>query len=617
MTYSEKKRRILGRLANVRRDTALYAVFLAFVTALVFARACSFPLLNGWDDQWYVINNTANLEWSWSNAARWFAAPYFANYIPATMLSYMFDYHFWGLNGVGYHIQNLFWHIVAVLGLFFCCRKMGIRPGVALLAGLLFAIHPQRAESVIWVAERKDVLCAAFYFWSLYLYMAAPVNKGRKRLTLVSASFSLFILALLSKPMAVSLPLVMAVYDFHRQPDAQVSQYFKRLWVFIAAAVAAAVTVWRIQPPGIGVFDPIRQAGVVIHNIEWYLDRTLLPRDLSPVYPRIRFTLQSVSELVFEYIAFAAALVWLFVKHRGFLWRRVIPITACFIFAIAPVIGLTPLGDIDYADRYSYIPAAFIIFAIAALIEQLLRGRRAERPIRDIVELLPRRSVEATKNIAAIGLMIYITLLAGTTFFHGMAWKSHRHLVRSACCGDRSNDKALWMLGNREAREGNPGRLAEISRELRAVDWFRITPAQREGNRVRADFLDTMAAVKVGDHRKAIGQFARLNLGHHYIEPLNRREMKKLMAYSHFVVGDRRKAAALQRQVVETVPATDRVDKLLNSGYLHLYQGEYDEAANDFEAMRQHAANKPAVNKLIKSCREQAELPEKENKNAP
>ena len=128
-----------------------------------------------------------------------------ACYIPFTMFSYMLDYNIWGLNSFFYHFQNIFWHILTTLALFNIFRKFNISLLISFLICLIFSCHPQRVESVVWISERKDVLCAAFYFWSIYFY----INSKRK------TSFILFICAMLSKPMAISLPLILFLYEYY------------------------------------------------------------------------------------------------------------------------------------------------------------------------------------------------------------------------------------------------------------------------------------------------------------------------------------------------------------------------------------------------------------------
>ncbi|OGW74591.1 MAG: hypothetical protein A2Z72_03655 [Omnitrophica bacterium RBG_13_46_9] len=131
------------------------------------------------------------------------------NYRPFLSLSYALDYSVWRLNPLGYHITNLFFHILNAIILFFIVLSLVKNRLIGLLASLFFLTHPIQTESVTWISGRSDVLFLFFYLASL----AAYINRGDKGHLLYSASILLFACSMLSKEMAASLPVVLILYD--------------------------------------------------------------------------------------------------------------------------------------------------------------------------------------------------------------------------------------------------------------------------------------------------------------------------------------------------------------------------------------------------------------------
>lgn len=155
-------------------------IALTALVSIAFIQSCSFPIFEAWDDNIHVTDNRHFLRFSLENLLGWWRQPFCGFYMPLTMWSYMFDYNIWGLNGFGYHLQNIFWHVLAVIGVFKCFRILGVQRSTAFVSCLIFAIHPQKVEPVVWVSGRKDVVCAAFYFWSLYCYFRTPDKSWPK-----------------------------------------------------------------------------------------------------------------------------------------------------------------------------------------------------------------------------------------------------------------------------------------------------------------------------------------------------------------------------------------------------------------------------------------------------
>src|SRR3989442_3611892 len=148
------------------------------------------------------------------------------HYIPLTWMTLGMDYLLWGMNPVGYHLTRLLLHVTSAVVVFFLPRRLltlavplasGRGHALTVSAGfaaLVFAIHPLRVESVAWATERRDVLSGLFYLLTLLTYLRA-CERGARGQRLYWLSVALFGCALLSKSMAVSLPVVLLILEVY------------------------------------------------------------------------------------------------------------------------------------------------------------------------------------------------------------------------------------------------------------------------------------------------------------------------------------------------------------------------------------------------------------------
>ena len=248
--------------------------------ALCYLPSLSFPLLEGWDDPTYILDNAERLTPSLTNVQRFLEAPYFNNYHPVTMLSYMVDFSIGRTNAFVYRLQNLLWHLIACAGLYACLCRFGIGRSLSWFLALLWAVHPQRVESVVWVSERKDVLCGAFIFWALWCYTRQPARY--------TAAFLLFLLAILSKAMVVTFVGVLALMEWSKHDGRLGWQSVKRLLPYACLSVVMAAATVNAQGEAVRANVPLlRRLPAAVWNTVWYVCRTLVPTDLCPMYPRI------------------------------------------------------------------------------------------------------------------------------------------------------------------------------------------------------------------------------------------------------------------------------------------------------------------------------------------
>ncbi len=196
------------------RDDNRIAFFLSSIllsTILIYLPTLNAQLVN-WDDNSHVILNQATKGISLANLKLAFTQTIQLIYIPLTTVTWMIERHFFGLNPTVFHLTNIIFHALNACGIMWLARRMGLNPVGALIAALLFAWHPMKVESVAWVTERKDVLCGFFYIATLITW-----TWYRQYRTVRSYFFALIFAAaaLLSKPMAISLPLILLLCDWH------------------------------------------------------------------------------------------------------------------------------------------------------------------------------------------------------------------------------------------------------------------------------------------------------------------------------------------------------------------------------------------------------------------
>ena len=409
----------------------VYLYLLTLITFAVYTVSINYPFLENFDDNGYVTQNPY-LSFSLSDIKYWFTHACVGCYLPLTMLSYMFDYAIWGLNSFGYHLQNIFWHIVAVIAIYKCFRLFKIKTWIAFFLCLIFAVHPQRVESVVWISERKDVLCAAFYFLSIYFYIKKSTNKFDSSNKFPVLSFIFFILAILSKPMAISLPVILLIYEWHRlvesgewrvasgqwsvisrtndkssinntqlkkqrnktralspehrvpntesrTPNQQIRNkirdfyklipFFIILIIFIPISVITQSNADAIQQTS-SIFS-LHRLFSVLYNIYWYFTQTLFCTENSPLFHPHIINFYSMLELILFYTGIIIILVYIYTKNKNFFFVIFLPLILTYLITLLPVSGIIKLGPTDHADRYSYIPSVFIWFSIGLVLTQV------------------------------------------------------------------------------------------------------------------------------------------------------------------------------------------------------------------------------------------------------
>jgi protein O-mannosyl-transferase len=363
-----------------RREHILAVLLLLAGLALIYGRTGGFDYVY-YDDVEYVVGNAAvRAGLTWHGIVWAFTVFYLSNWHPLTWISHMIDVSLFGLKPGPAHLVNAAFHGVNSLLVYVLALRLLRNWRASLLVAYLFLAHPLHVESVAWIAERKDVLCAMFFLLSLLAYLryaARPSGRGYALVAFV------FVLALLSKPMAVTLPVVLLLLDFwplgrlRAEPVMVLSRRFPEYAVLFAeklplfalslasglvtmAAQKSAIAPLHLEPPS------YRLANVVVAYAT-YLHDTIIPTRLAFLYPLgpINFFISILPSLLILAAISAVAIgcrkkcPWLLF---GWLW---------FLVMLLPVIGLIQVGVQSHADRYMYLPSIGLFLALGAAVARL------------------------------------------------------------------------------------------------------------------------------------------------------------------------------------------------------------------------------------------------------
>ncbi|HMI31776.1 MAG TPA: hypothetical protein VK527_08550, partial [Candidatus Limnocylindrales bacterium] len=351
-------------------------MLVALATAAAFAPAVHNGFTD-WDDPAYVTENLDIRDLTLPGLKAMFTTILEGNYQPLTVASFAVDYHFWKLNPKGYHITNIALHVAGTVAVFWFILLLTGSRELSLITSLFFGIHPLHVESVAWVSGRKDVLYALFYIAACISYVLWT-RRHRGRALYYAGALLLFVLALLSKGMAASLPAALIAIDFYlgRKPTAKTLFVEKAPFIVIAVAFGAIAVVAQSKQGAIqdlASFAFYERILFACYGISAYLVRAILPLQLSAFYP---YPLKAGGSLpLVYYLAPLFVLAVLIAVVRSMRGGRVIAFGALFFLVnVALVLQLFPIGSAVIADRYTYLSFVGVGLAIAAVYRWLVRS---------------------------------------------------------------------------------------------------------------------------------------------------------------------------------------------------------------------------------------------------
>lgn len=343
---------------------------LVLLTVAVFWQVTGFELTN-LDDNRYIPQNPALEQGLSPGGVTWAFGNRIANlWMPVTWLTFLADQQFFGATPAALHRTNLLWHLASTLLLFFLVRRISGALWRPALVAALFAVHPLHVESVAWVAERKDVVSGFFFLAAINCYIGYDRRPAAWRFAVVMLVFAL---ALMAKPMTVTLPVVLLLIDFRPRgagepPRRPLRQILPEKIPLLLLSAAAALLTWRIvQTRDLGAPDPVpllERLGQAISFYALYLGKMFAPVGLSVFYP------PETLDFPWPRIAIWAVLL---ISLTGAAWRlrdrlRVVWLGwLAYLVMLSPVAGVVQGGMQLMSDRYFYLPSLGLFIAGAWL----------------------------------------------------------------------------------------------------------------------------------------------------------------------------------------------------------------------------------------------------------
>ena len=424
---------------------SVHVAILAITAILIYAPSWHYEMYPYFDDGLYVLNNEY-LGFSLNNIIRWLKQPCIGLFVPVTMFSFMFDYNLWGLDTLGYHLQNTFWFIITIIAVYACFIKLKFKPWQAFILVLIYTVHPQRVESVVWITERKDVLSGALFFIALFFYLDKFDKDKFNFLT-----FFIYIIALFAKPMAITLPVVLAMIDFSRKRQFSPKYYIKRFWPYALVIIAYLIIIMNMRTDFVKPQpDYKHMVLVILFNIYWYTKTALAPAfysSMNTFYPKIIFDWQAITQMLLFYVLLAGSGIIIFLKaKKTTLLYSILPWVVCYLALLSPVLGGFCFSSPDYSDRYNYIPSVFILFAAGCVV--------------------PLAINQKTRKIITLFIAVYIASLAYSTIKYLPYWKNNTVLFSKSCEKQPANITAVISLAVLEIDAGNYDKAIALSERL-------------------------------------------------------------------------------------------------------------------------------------------------------
>jgi len=314
-----------------------------------------------WDDTDYIRNNqmirSIDLE-------AFFSKYVMGNYHPLTMLAFAIEYKFFGLNETGYHTINLLFHLANVLLVYYAVFLLSKKTNVALITALLFGIHPLHTESVAWISELKDLLYTSF-FLGAYIFYLQYLDKKQNRFYLIA--LLLFLFSLLSKAMAVSLPLLLLLTDYFKGRKMNLKTWIEKVPFLLLAIIFGIVAVLAQQSSkaiqDISIYSFPQRIVFACYGFITYLWKSFFPLYQSAFYPYPIKSGESLPARFYIYPFSVLALLALVIYSSRFT-KKIFFGMGFFSLTIFLVLQLLPVGAAVMADRYSYIPSIGIFYLV-------------------------------------------------------------------------------------------------------------------------------------------------------------------------------------------------------------------------------------------------------------
>lgn len=379
-----------GFFAAPEKRTFVLSLLLVVFALAVYNQATHFQFVNFDDDRYVTENPHLKSGFSWTTIKWAITSTDEANWHPLTWMSHALDYQWFHLNPTGHHFTSIIFHALSGCILFLLLFRATRRLGLSFLVAAIFALHPSNVESVVWVSERKNVLSTFFFLLTLGAYGWYASKTDWKRYLAVAG---LFICALASKPMVVTLPFALLLLDSWplqriqgwtepsgNPQSSPVKLILEKIPLFALSAASSLITMRAQKAAGaVGAlpFPLAVRLKNALYSYFLYIRETIWPSNLAPLYPHPGNALPIWKAVLAALILLAISAMILRLRRgyltTGWLW---------FLGTLVPVIGLVQVGNQAMADRYTYIPFIGLFVAIVWGVSELVEAAKLSVTIR-------------------------------------------------------------------------------------------------------------------------------------------------------------------------------------------------------------------------------------------
>ncbi len=382
-----------------------------------------------YDDPEYILKNIYIQDISFKNIKQIFFGKTTDLFVPLTVFSYSIEYSVFGANAKAFHSVNLILHIINALLLFQILLNLQIKnTSVVVLLITFFSVNPLVTESVCWITERKDILYCLFYFLSVIQFLKYQNHKVLKHLLWC---FIWFLLSCLSKPMAVSLPVLFSIYIVYHCGKIDIKKQAAFIPFYILSAIFSIISVKAIDSLGtikssITEYSLIEKSGLVLSEIGYYFFKPFMPFNQSLFHLFLDKHLLFSNPSILIYLALAVFLIVLIyyfaiIKKQSLIgW-----LFLAWVVFLIPILQIYPNTHSYISERYFYISILF--------------------PVAIVLILLEYHNIRLFSSIYATGAIAL--LFTGLTFQQSTKWKNTKTLFEYELKQDAENPFVLNNLG--------------------------------------------------------------------------------------------------------------------------------------------------------------------------
>lgn len=380
------------------------------ITFVAFTSSLNNEFVN-WDDDrnFYdhpVIKNTTKKTF-WKDTQKIFSSGVIGNYNPLSNWTFAVEKVYFGFDKpFNWHLNNLILHLICVLLVYKIALMLRIGWVGSVIVALLFGLHPMRVESVAWVTERKDVLFGVFYLAALWQYIKYKHDLKKSRWVWITL---FFILSLLSKIQAVSLPLSMLAIDYYLDNQWSFKRIINKIPFFILSLFFGILGVIMLKE--FGSLDTVTQTTqfafferlfIGSYSFVVYLIKFFIPYELSPLYPYPAELSPAFYASMLVLPATLALLYWSYKKQKKMIFMGL----SFFIVNIIFLLQILGAGQGFLADRFTYIAYLGLFFIVGFYIDEIHSGHNPY------------------KNIILAGIGIYLAVMAVLTYQQNKIWEN-------------------------------------------------------------------------------------------------------------------------------------------------------------------------------------------------